>query len=70
MEQNQAVTLVYTNYKGESGVRKVVPKSIYFGHNEWHKEDQWLMLAFDLKKQADRTFALKDVRAWFDGELE
>lgn len=65
MNENKVVTIVYTNYKGETGVRKILPKSISFEHNEWHKEDQWLMVAFDLDKSADRTFALKDIKAWF-----
>lgn len=65
MEMNQIVTIVYTNYKGKTGVRKILPKSITFGHNEWHKEDQWLMIAYDFDKEADRTFALKDIKCWY-----
>ena len=65
MELNKVVTIVYTNYKGNTGVRQIIPKEISFGHNEWHKEDQWLMTAYDLQKEADRTFALKDIKAWY-----
>jgi len=63
MEQNKTVTIVYTNYKGVTGTRRIVPIEILFGHNEWHTEDQWLMRALDLEKNAERTFALKDIKA-------
>ena len=65
MDKNQAVTIVYTNYKGVTGIRHIIPISITFGHNEWHKEDQWLLIAFDLDKEAERTFAMKDIKSWF-----
>ena len=65
MELEKVVTIVYTNYKGKTAVRKVIPQSISYGHNEWHTEDQWLMVAHDVEKQAERTFALKDVKAWY-----
>lgn len=64
MEQNKTVTIVYTNYKGVTGTRRIVPIEIIFGHNEWHTEDQWLMRALDLEKNAERTFALKDIKSW------
>ncbi len=64
MNTEKTVTVVYTNYKGVTAVRKIVPIEILFGHNEWHKEDQWLMRAFDTEKQAERTFAMKDIKSW------
>lgn len=64
MEQNKTVTIVYTNYKGVTGTRRIVPIEINFGHNEWHTEDQWLMRALDIDKNAERTFALKDIKSW------
>lgn len=65
METEKIVNIVYTNYKGKTAIRRIIPKSISFGHNEWHKEDQWLLIAFDLDKEADRTFALKDIKSWY-----
>ena len=65
MNEKEIVTIVYTNYKGKTAVRKIIPKRIMFSHNEWHKEDQWLMLAYDVSKEADRTFAIKDIKAWY-----
>lgn len=65
MNEKQVVTILYTNYKGKTALRRIIPKSIMYAHNEWHTEDQWLMLAFDVEKNADRTFALKDIKAWY-----
>lgn len=65
MNENRIVTILYTNYKGKTALRRVIPKSIMYSHNEWHTKDQWLMLAFDVEKNAERTFALKDVKAWY-----
>ena len=62
--QKQTVVILYTNYKGITNIRTILPKKIFFGKNEWHKEEQWLMLAFDFDKNADRTFALKDIKKW------
>ena len=65
MDKDKAVKIVYTNYKGETGIRSVIPQCIIFDCNEWHKEPQWLMTAYDLEKEADRTFALKDIKSWY-----
>ena len=35
--------------------------SLYFGLTEFHPENQWLMVAYDLDKQGERTFALNDI---------
>ena len=64
MDSDKTVQIVYTNYKGATGTRHVIPIEILFGHNEWHTEDQWLMRAFDIEKSAERTFALKDIQSW------
>ncbi len=66
-DTSRIVTIVYTNYRKETEVRRIIPKekAFYFGSNQWHTEPQWLLEGFDLDKQAERTFAIKDIRAWF-----
>lgn len=63
-EASESVRIVYTNYRGETAIRTVVPRLIQFAATEWHPEPQWLLVAFDLEKQAERSFAMKDIRAW------
>ena len=64
MNCEKTVKIVYTNYKGVTATRYIVPIEILFGHNEWHTQDQWLMRALDVEKNAERTFALKDISSW------
>lgn len=59
----------YCNYRGEEGYRRVRPLGIRYGVNKWHKEPQWLLLAIDLEKDAEREFAMKDIRS-FVGDSE
>ncbi len=60
----QKVRIRYTNYRGETAMRIIVPKRIWFGATEWHPEPQWLLDALDVEKNADRSFALKDISSW------
>ena len=58
------VKIVYTNYRGETSVRSIIPIKIRFGKTEWHPEEQWLLDAFDVEKDAERSFAMKDIQKW------
>jgi len=60
----QAVKILYKNYKGEITYRTIIPKSIKFMATEWHPEEQWILTAFDLDKNADRGFAIIDIKEW------
>lgn len=57
----QQTQFEYINYKGIKSTRNVIPMSLYFGATEFHPENQWLMVAYDLDKQGERTFALNDI---------
>ena len=63
-QKEQIVEILYTNWKGESGTRKIMPEKIWFGQTEWHKENQWLLHAWDLEKKEYRDFAMKDIEKW------
>lgn len=54
----------YTNHRNERSVRVINPIRIYYGSTHWHPEDQWLLAAWDMEKNADRIFAMKNVHAW------
>ncbi|MBN8625810.1 MAG: hypothetical protein J0M17_10000 [Planctomycetes bacterium] len=58
------VSILYTNYRGETALRRVHPKRIWFGGTDWHPEPQWLLDATDVERNVERTFAMKDIRAW------
>ena len=71
------VTCTYKNHRGETSVRLVRPLHdsetpdcfggrfvIIFGATQYHPEPQWLMRAFDINKDAERSFAMKDISDW------
>ena len=55
------VSIVCANYKGETRERNIIPEKIIFASNKWHKVRQWLLIAYDVDKKSDRTFAMKDI---------
>lgn len=59
------VSISYTNHRGETRLREIEgPMHLNFGTTLWHPITQWLLTAWDTEKQADRTFAMKDIRSW------
>jgi hypothetical protein len=53
----RAVTLDYTNHRGERALRHVIPDYLWWGTTDWHPQEGWLLHAFDLDKNAERDFA-------------
>lgn len=64
LKLNNKVKINYTNYKGVTKDRIIIPKEIIFEENEWHNEKQWILVAFDIEKDDYRNFALKDIHSW------
>jgi predicted DNA-binding transcriptional regulator YafY len=64
METNPEVEILYTNWRGETAVRRIVPARWLVGSSEWHPESQWLMRAWDVEKGAWREFAMSGILAW------
>ena len=62
--EGHPIKVRYKNWKGETAVRTIVPREIFFGSSEWHKEPQWLLKVFDVEKNAERTYALRDIQEW------
>ena len=51
----------YKNWQGEVATRSIIPIKIWYGHTEFHSQDQWLLKAFDVDKKAERDFAVNDI---------
>ncbi|MDP3881461.1 MAG: hypothetical protein Q8Q31_01130 [Nanoarchaeota archaeon] len=62
--EDMAMEVVYRNYKGEVKDRKIIPLKIYYGHNEYHTGDQWLLKVWDLDKRDYREYAFRDILEW------
>jgi len=69
-DRNKQITINYTNWKGATADRVVVPIKIWFGKTQWHPGEQWFLTAFDVSKQTEREFALKDIHNIGDVEKE
>jgi hypothetical protein len=51
----------YLNYRNEISMRYIVPIAQRYGTSNWHKDPQWLMIAYDVEKKDYREFALRDM---------
>lgn len=60
----KVVEFTYTNYRGVTEVRRVVPINIWHGTTEWHPRKQWFLHAWDLDRQAARDFTWADIQGW------
>lgn len=58
------MTIDYTNYRGERGLRNILPRRMWFGETDWHLGAQWLLDAEDMDRGVSRTFALRDIHSW------
>jgi hypothetical protein len=54
------VQMTYTNWRGETAERAIIPARVWFGSTDWHPEPQWFLKAMDTEKGEMRDFALKD----------
>lgn len=60
--------ILYRNHRGETAWRTILSGRIWFGATEWHPEPQYLLKAWDVEKDAERDFALRDVLRWGEGD--
>lgn len=61
-EETGAVSVLYTNHRGETRLRSIRPVNLYWGSNQWHPEPQWLVDGIDTEIDQLRTFALKGMQ--------
>jgi predicted DNA-binding transcriptional regulator YafY len=64
IDPRMVVTIRYTNYRGETAIRRIIPREVRFISTEWHPEPQWVLEAYDLDRKAERSFAIKDINDW------
>jgi 8-oxo-dGTP diphosphatase len=61
--KNEIIQFLYTNHRGETAVRRVIPIEVIFTSTKWHPKKQWLLRAYDLDRQAERRFALQKIQS-------
>lgn len=50
----------YTNWRGETKVRRIRPSSVWSGVSEFHPDSDLFLTGFDLDRQAVRHFSIED----------
>jgi hypothetical protein len=64
-DESRVVRIVYRNYRGEVGERKIFPlKMEFLSNEEWYSRPQWIVVALDLSKMAVRSFAVANILDW------
>jgi predicted DNA-binding transcriptional regulator YafY len=67
LEERYRVIIDYTNHRGERSEREIIPAETYWvdqGENQYHPRPQYLLHAFDIKKNAWRDFAHSQIHSW------
>jgi len=59
------IKVQYTNYRGETAIRTIIPSRVFWGATEYHPEEQWLLEVYDVERKATRIYALKDITQWY-----
>ena len=57
------LSFTYTNWKGETRKRHIIPVTIRLGYSEYHEGRQWFMTGIDIERDdcPVREFAMKDI---------
>jgi hypothetical protein len=53
-----AQKFIYTNWRGQTRERWLIPVYLWWGATEWHPEPQWLLHALDCAEGKVKDFAL------------
>lgn len=62
-EENKKIIIAYTNHRGETRDRHIIPIEVWFGSSQWHEGEQWFLKAYDTKKEEERDFAMLSIKA-------
>lgn len=61
MTVEREIEIDYTNYRGERAVRKIIPWRLDYKTSEHHSTRQWMIVGWDINKQAWRSYPIKDI---------
>ncbi|MCK9308818.1 MAG: hypothetical protein M0P99_00925 [Candidatus Cloacimonetes bacterium] len=59
--KRKPLLFIYKNWKDKISERSAIPIEIWYGHTNFHKENQWFLKALDTTIIAERDFAIKDI---------
>ncbi|NRB21326.1 WYL domain-containing protein [Candidatus Dependentiae bacterium] len=59
IQLKRSIKIQYTNWRGETTMRTIVPIELYWGKTKWHNE------ARDIDRNDYREYAFKDIKKFF-----
>lgn len=66
--KSEKVVIDYTNYRGERGLREIIPLELSFKETRYHPGEQWILRCLDVSKNEQRELAMKDIHCWGIGQ--
>lgn len=68
---SQELTIKYTNWKGITRTRRILPLYFWYGKTSFHPKSQWLIGAVDLEEEGYKVkdFALSGIVDIYDGNF-
>ena len=61
LKKDTFINFLYTNWRGKYSFRKCKVICVLYGNTEYHKDNQFLLKGFDIEKQEERIYAIKDM---------
>lgn len=59
-DHRRTIHVTYTNWRGRTRTREVLPQSVRYGATKHCPQPQWLLTAIDVETGESRDFALQD----------
>lgn len=63
-QHNKKIIINYTNRKGESSDRVILPLEIWYGETKKYKDQQWFLKAINIDTGDERNFPLKGINSF------
>ncbi len=63
-KKKESNNFIYKLERRNKKYRNIIPMSVEFKATQWHPEEQWILNAMDVDKNAQRAFAIKDIKEW------
>lgn len=60
--KDHLITFEYKNHRGEEATRTARVIKVCWGETPYHSGEQWIFTGYDFDRQANRDFAMKDMR--------
>ena len=64
MASEPTLIITYTNWRGETAERRIIPIKFHVAETSWHPGPQWLLKALDVDRDLERDFAVSGIKGF------